>query len=128
VRGVAQYKLLDDPLVSGFQSGLRFSDGRVKPAYAAYRMPLWVTPDGTSRLRVYGQLRPLAPGASAVVELQNAPLVGGVFTTVQRIGVRSRDNAFVRKVPRFEGRFRLAWLPPGGGLPLLSREARIPTP
>jgi hypothetical protein len=128
VRTVAQYKLLDDPLVSGFQSGLRFSDGRAKPAYTAYRLPVWVTPVGTSRVRVYGQVRPLARGASATVELQNAPLAGGVFTTVGRIAVRTRNNAFVRTVPRFEGRFRLAWTPPGGGPPLLSRAARIPPP
>ena len=128
VRTVAQYKLLDDPVVAGFQSGLRFSDGRPKPAYGAYRLPLWVTPDGASRLRVYGQVRPLGRGARGVVELQNAPLAGGGFITVERIAVRTRTNAFVRKVPRFEGRFRLVWTPPPGGPPLLSREARIPPP
>jgi hypothetical protein len=127
VRTVAQYKLLDDPIVSGFQSGLRFSDGRAKPAYDAYRLPLWVTTDGISRLRVYGQVRPLPAGASAIVELQNAPLAGGVFTTVERLAVRSANNTFVRSVPRFEGRFRLLWTPPAGP-PLLSREARIPLP
>jgi len=124
VRTVAQYKLLDDPDVGGFQSGLRFTDGRPKPAYDAYRLPLWITPKGASRLRVYGQLRPLAAGATAHVELQNAPLAGGVFQTVARLGVSSRNNAFLRTVPRFEGRFRLRWTP-AGGPPLLSREARI---
>jgi hypothetical protein len=125
VRTVAQYKLLDDPVVSGFQSGLRFSDGRPKPAHNAYRLPLWVTRKGAARLRVYGQVRPAAAGATTRVELQNAPLVGGEFRTVARFTVRSRNNAFLRTVPRFEGRFRLRWTPPDGGTPLLSREAGV---
>ncbi|HTE58947.1 MAG TPA: hypothetical protein VK631_01270 [Solirubrobacteraceae bacterium] len=125
VRTVAQYKLIDDPIVSSFQSGVRFVDGRPKPAYGAYRLPLWVARKGPARLRVYGQVRPLAPGATARVELQNAPLAGGAFTTVARLTVRSANNAFLRTVPRFEGRFRLRWTPPDGGAPLLSREARI---
>jgi hypothetical protein len=125
VHTVAQYKLADDPVVSGFQSGLRFSDGRAKPAYAAYRIPLWVTPKGAGRLRIYGQLRPLAPGARARVELQNAPLAGGAFATVATLAVRSGNGTFLRTVPRFEGRFRLRWTPPGGGPPLFSRTALI---
>jgi hypothetical protein len=108
VHTVAQYKLVDDPIVSGFQSGLRFADGRPKPAYAAYRLPLWVSAKGVSRLRVYGQARTLAPGATAQLALQNAPLAGGVFTTVATFTVRSA-RPFVRTIPRFEGRFRLVW-------------------
>jgi hypothetical protein len=125
VQTVAQYKLVDDPLLSGFQSGLRFADGRPKPAYDAYRLPLWITRKGASRLRVYGQVRPLAPGAATLVELQNAPLAGGAFRTVARLSVRSGNNTFLRTVSRFEGQFRLRWTPPGGGPPLVSREARI---
>ena len=125
VRTVAQYKLLDDTAPGGFQSGVRFADGRPKPSYDAYRLPLWIAALGTSRLRVYGQLRPLAPRAAARVELQNAPLGAGAFRTVATFSVRSRTNAFLRTVPRFEGRFRLVWTPPAGGPALLSREAAI---
>ncbi len=108
VQGVAQYKLADDPIVSGFQSGLRFSDGRLKPSYAAYQLPLWVSAKGATRLRVYGQVRPLAAGATARLELQNAPLGDGVFTTVATFTARS-GRPFLRTIPRFEGRFRLVW-------------------
>ena len=59
VRAVAQYKLVDEASLSSFQSGLRFVDGRAKPAYDAYRLPIWVSGRG-SRLRVYGQVRPAA--------------------------------------------------------------------
>jgi hypothetical protein len=124
VQTVAQYKLADDPVVSGFQSGLRFSDGGLKPSYAAYRMPVWVSARGAARLRVYGQLRPLPRGAPARVELQNASLGDGAFTTIAMFAVRSPNGTFLRTIPRFEGRFRLRWTPPGGA-PLLSRSALI---
>jgi hypothetical protein len=123
VRTVAQYKLVDDPVVSSFQSGVRFTDRRPKPAYDAYRLPLWIARKGAARLRVYGQVRPLAPGAATRVELQNAPLGGGAFRTVATLAVGS--HPFLRTVPRFEGRFRLAWTPPDGGPPLYSRAATI---
>jgi hypothetical protein len=109
IRTVAQYKLDDDPVVSSFQSGLRFWDGVPKPSYDAYRLALWVSRRGDSRLRVYGQLRPLAPGARAAVELQNAPLGRGAFRTVETFTVRSRNGTFLRTIDRREGRFRLQW-------------------
>jgi hypothetical protein len=122
VRTVSNYKLIDEKDDASFQSGLQYLDGSVKPAWAAWRLPLWVAPRGTSRLWVYGQLRPAAPGLQTAVELQNAPLGAGDFQTVQTIPVKSRTNAFLVSVPRREGRWRLHWLVPGGG-EIFSREA-----
>jgi hypothetical protein len=124
VHTVAQYKLADDPAVSGFQSGLRFADGRPKASYDAYRLPLWVSGKGVGRLRVYGQLRTLPPGATARVELLNAPLGDGVFVPVATFAVRS-DRPFARSIPRYEGRFRLRWTPPGAPAAVQSRTALI---
>ena len=109
VRAVAQYKLVDDPALSSFQSGLRYVDGRAKPAYAAYRLPIWV-----SGRRLYGQVRPARNGSRQVVELQRRR--GGRFATVRRVVVRSRRGHFVLRVRR--GVWRLRW----NGL--VSREAR----
>jgi hypothetical protein len=61
----SQYPLVDDELTGegvlrfgGFQSGLRFRDGRVKPAvYEAYRRPLWVRDLGRGRVSVFGGVR-----------------------------------------------------------------------
>ena len=58
VRAVAQYKLVDEAPLSSFQSGLRFLDGRAKPAYDAYQLPIWVSGRGVAAAR----LRPGAPG------------------------------------------------------------------
>jgi len=118
VRAVAQYKLIDEAALSSFQSGLRFLDGRAKPAYDAYRLPIWVSGRG-SRLRVYGQVRPAPERTPQAVEVQNRPARGGAFTTVATVTVRSRRGQFVARVPRRGGVWRLRW----NGL--TSREAQV---
>ena len=47
--------------IASFQSGVRFTDRLPKPAYDAYRLPLWITRKGAIRAGVddYG----LIPGA-----------------------------------------------------------------
>ena len=118
MRAVAQYKLSDEPVLSSFQSGLRFFDGRAKPAYDAYRLPIWVSGRG-SRLRVYGQVRPAPDSTPQVVQIQNRPPSGGAFTTVKTLTVRSRRGQFLTRVPKRAGVWRLQW----NGLS--SREARV---
>jgi hypothetical protein len=118
VRAVAQYKLVDEPSLSSFQSGLRFIDGRAKPAYDAYRLPIWVSGRG-SRLRVYGQVRTAADSTPQVVQIQNRPPSGGPFTTVTTLTVRSRKGHFLTRVPKRPGVWRLQW----DGL--TSREAQV---
>ena len=61
----SQYLLLDDPARpgsmatkwSGFQTGLRFSDGRRKSAYNAYRFPIVVKKRGAG-VSIWGRVRP----------------------------------------------------------------------
>jgi hypothetical protein len=117
VRSVAQYKLIDEAALSSFQSGLRFINGRAKPAYDAYRLPVWVSGRGSS-LRVYGQVRPAPDSTPQVVQIQNRPRRGGAFTTVKTVTVRSRKGQFLTRVRRRAGVWRLQW----NGL--TSREAR----
>jgi len=107
-RAVAQYKLVDEAALSSFQSGLRFVDGRAKPAYGAYRLPIWVSGRG-SRLRVYGQVRPAPDSTPQVVQIQSAPRRGGAFTTVKTLTVRSRKGQFLARVERRPGVWRLVW-------------------
>ena len=61
VRAVAQYELYDAEAVLSFNTGLitcRESCGaRRKPAYAAYRLPLYVVASGRSKIRVFGWAR-----------------------------------------------------------------------
>ena len=61
----SQYLLIDDPARaggaavkwSGFQTGLRFADGRRKGAYNAYRFPIVVKKRG-SGVSIWGRVRP----------------------------------------------------------------------
>jgi hypothetical protein len=120
VRSVAQYELVDEAVMASFQSGLRFLDGRAKPAYDAYRLPLWVSGRGSRRsLRVYGQVRPAPDSTPQVVRIQVRRPRGAAFATVRTVTVRSRRGQFVVRVPRRAGVWRLAW----GGL--VSREGRV---
>jgi hypothetical protein len=123
VRAVAQYEMRDEASLSAFQSGLRFNDGRLKPSWAAYRLPLWVARRG-SKVLVWGQLRPAADGAVEQVDIQNAPTANGTFTSVKTVAVRSRKGFFNMKLPKRSGVWRVSWTPSTGGGAILSRVAR----
>src|SRR5690606_16411204 len=42
----------------GFESGLRLANGRRKPAYAGFRLPLVVQRSGRTGVRFWGKVRP----------------------------------------------------------------------
>jgi hypothetical protein len=110
VHTVAQYKIVDDQNIgSGFQMGLRlFATGAAKPAYAAYRLPIWVSGKGAN-VTVYGQLRPAANGTAQSVDIQNAASSGAAFKTVQTVPVTSANGIFTAQVPNAGGVWRLSW-------------------
>lgn len=68
VRNVTQYEWRDEPLktasngtnpFASWQSGLRYADGRPKPALAVFPNPFWVDVRRGSRVaRLWGQVRP----------------------------------------------------------------------
>jgi hypothetical protein len=118
VKSVAQYKLVDDESLASFQTGLRFVDGRAKPGYEAWRLPVWVSRRGR-RLTVYGQVRPAEPRAAGAVAIQFATRRGRPFRTVKTVNVRSLRGHFRTTIARRGGVFRLAWQG------LTSRTARV---
>ena len=124
VKSVAQYKLVDDQNQASFQTGLKyFGTQKKKPGYAAYRLPIWVGRKGGS-LRVYGQLRPAAAGATEQVEVQRKAGKGG-WTTVKTVTVKSATGQFVTRTGRKSGVWRLRWTPSSGGDTLTSRVADV---
>jgi len=64
VAALAQYLLVDDTALSGFQSGLVAASGRAKPSLDEFRLPLAVRRDGRTAL-LWGLVRP-ADGATRV--------------------------------------------------------------
>ncbi|HET6550077.1 MAG TPA: hypothetical protein VFG79_16560, partial [Solirubrobacter sp.] len=109
VRTVAQYKIVDDQSISAFQMGLRrFAGSEPKPAYAAYRLPIWVKKRKGGTVTVYGQARPAPNGVPTTVDVQNAPS-GNSFSTVATVPVTSANNTFTVKLPNTGGQWRLRW-------------------
>jgi hypothetical protein len=120
IASTMQY-LLSDPSIGltpasdgGFSSGLEFSDGRAKPAYAAYRLPLYLPVTSTRRgraLEVWGCVRPsryaiLDSGETQTAQVQFARSPSTRFTTVKTITVTDPDSCY------FDVRIKL----PGSGL------------
>jgi len=119
VKSFSQYLLSDDrprpgnraARYSGFESGLRHSDGRTKPAYAAFRLPLAVQSYGRSDV-LWGRARP-AKGRTKVTIL-HSPGKGEPFEELRTLETNSR-GVFGLKAPHRSGqRYRVRWAAPDG--------------
>ena len=78
VTAFSQYLLRDsDPTgpksYGGFESGLRFADGRPKPSLPAFRLPMAVRRTG-SKVSIWGLVRPAAPAPLAGL-IPSAPVL-----------------------------------------------------
>ncbi len=80
LRSYSQYLLYDDPpregvdekaVWSGFQTGVRFTDGRRKPAWAAFRLPIVVHRAGRG-VKIWGRVRPGEGVRTVAMELRRA--------------------------------------------------------
>lgn len=115
VKSFSQYLLRDDQpragpkyaRYSGFESGLKRSDGRPKPAYEAFRLPLAARRAG-SRDSLWGRVRP-AGGQTTVTILGER---GDDWVEVAQRLTNSR-GVFAFKVAHHK-RFRLRWTRPDG--------------
>jgi hypothetical protein len=64
VRSFSQYLMRDDADIGGFQTGLRYADGRAKPGYRGFELPL-VAQRRSRGAALWGLVRP-APGVTTV--------------------------------------------------------------
>ncbi len=129
-----QYLLSDPPIRplasgdGGFATGLEFSDGREKPSYAAYRLPLYLPVTRVRRgrgLEVWGCVRParyaiLDTGSPQSAEIQFAPRGGGGYRTLQTVLVGDPDNCYfdVRVAVPSSGTVRLTYTYPSDSIGL----------
>jgi hypothetical protein len=88
VRSFAQYPLVDDRgTVAGFQSGLRFHNGKAKPfVWAAFQRPFFARYSG-SHVELFGGIR-AEPGARVTVQTRNGPKAK--WRTVRTVTLNSR--------------------------------------
>jgi hypothetical protein len=123
VRGLSQYLLRDDPGLQGFQSGLRFVDGRPKPSHRDYPFPIFAERRGAFAT-VFGQLRVAPNGARIPVQVQVRLGGRGQFRTVRTVTTNSKGFVAVRVASR-SGTWRLS-VPASPAVPggRVSREAQ----
>jgi hypothetical protein len=129
IRSYDQYLLTDAPSVAGkigFDTGLVFANGKAKPTFFAYRMPIYLpitTAAANAPLEVWGCARP-APDAAETspptraqrVQIEFRPAAGGRFAPVRSVTLPRSSCYFNVTVPfRRSGTVRLRWSPPGGG-------------
>jgi hypothetical protein len=121
VKSVAQYELYDDTRDGAFQTGLRLAGGRRKPAWFAYRLPIFVTHSGRTHVKVFGQVR---PAGSRRVAIQRKATPKAAWKTVARVSVNSSGYLY-RRLHGRGGSWRLEWSPATGSSALHSRTARV---
>jgi hypothetical protein len=101
----AQYLLNDPPTISGvglFASGLSFSDGKPKPAFNAYRLPLWMPKQSVSRsasTEIWGGARPAVFGfvqdkTPQSVQIQEQANASAPWTTLATETVNKTNGYF----------------------------------
>ena len=115
VRSVSQYELYDVPSPDDFNTGLRFSDGEPKPAWAAFRMPLVVTKLKPNAIEVWGMVRPAFGRTRPEIAI-----AGGVFAGAVVGRPLTNDRGYYRFTVRRPGasklRLRASWTAPSGEL------------
>jgi hypothetical protein len=134
VRTLSQFLLQDSPPAAGgsfvasiggtFQTGLEFRGGRHKPAFDAYRFPVYLPSPSIARghtLLVWGLVRLAAYGTSQNVQIQWRRKRGTYRTIATVADDGARGYVYVRiRVPG-TGQIRLAWTRPGTSQTVYSR-------
>jgi hypothetical protein len=125
-----RYKPRDFSYWDTFQTGLLFANGRAKPAYAAYRLPIWLPSAHVrrgSRVFVWGQLRS-APrtGAPQQALIQWRGGSRGGYRTLARVTVANAGGFLTARVrpPAGSGVLRILWQP-ARGRAVVSRDAGV---
>lgn len=137
VRAFSQFLLVDDRPKSGekvgsvaywstFQTGLIDFNGRPKPAYAAYRIPLWlpVARHG-SRVAVWGQVRLAPRNTIQTATLEYAP-AGQPFAALRVLQTANAEGFILAhvRIPQ-AGSVRLTWENPTNHRLYRSRTVRV---
>lgn len=123
----SQFLLADSVSKQQFQTGLVQRSGRLKPAYGAYRTPIWVpnTLARGGRVRVWGLFRPGRREGVRTASIQFAPF-GRPFGTVATASA-ARGRGYVDRtirIPR-SGYVRLAWRDPASRSTAYSRGVAV---
>jgi hypothetical protein len=138
VRSLTQFLLFDDHPNTGFRrgsraywgppaTGLEFTNGTPKPAYDAYRIPVWVpSTHRSSRLMIWGQLRPANHGELQTGVIEFRRRAGERWKSVRVVQTANPRGFFIAHVSiRSAGMIRVALFDPHGDDVDYSRTVRI---
>lgn len=123
VAALTQFQMKDDPprrhlgaadprYWGTYQAGLRFSSGRAKPAYEAYRLALDAPPRVApgQPLRLWGLVRAAPNGDSTQVQLEHkAPGADRYVPVGDPVFVYDPRGYFETEPPRMTGSWRYRW-------------------
>ncbi|HZO35276.1 MAG TPA: hypothetical protein VFB41_00225 [Solirubrobacteraceae bacterium] len=116
VKGFSQYLLRDDDpgtgsdRYGGFESGLRFADGRAKISYRSFPVPLVALRTSTTKVSLWGLARPAGRQTKVTV-------LAGRGSSFTRYATYTTDahGYFTKSVPYTKNReYRLRWTSPEG--------------
>jgi hypothetical protein len=118
VRSFSQYLMADDPKraselnpYAGFESGLRTSKGKKKPAYKAFRLPLAVENYGASDV-LWGLVR--QNRAKTAVTIQVDPPGKRKWRTLRTVATTGTGVYALRVAHKKGQRYRVKWTSPAG--------------
>jgi hypothetical protein len=112
----SQYLMSDDPpradgyRYGGFESGLRSSDGKPKPAYEGFRLPLAVEVYGANDV-LWGLVRPQRAVSSVTIERKPK---GKAWRTLKKLNTTSTGVYALKTTHRNGQTYRVKWTSPSG--------------
>jgi hypothetical protein len=108
----SQYLMRDDARTGrglggfgGFESGLKYHNGRRKPAYDGFRLPLVVTRKAHGRVAIWGHVRPATGRTTAVVQVAD----GHGWRKLKTVRTDRRGYFHFRSSNRKGRTWRLTW-------------------
>ena len=101
-----QYRPSERLYWATYQTGLRFHDGRKKPAYEAYRLPLL----RLDRHRFWGMVRPASYDSDLTVQIEHRGPGGGRWRPIAERRITNPRGYFTFRLqfPK-RGEYRIAW-------------------
>jgi hypothetical protein len=112
---------------TSFQMGLQLDNLKLKPAYGAFRIPIWLPqPQHAGRVVVWGQLRPANHGGTQVGTIEFQRLGSRSFMTLRTVATRNREGFFLihAAIPA-AGYVRISWRNPATRTVYYSRSVRV---
>lgn len=111
----SQYLLRDDDNTpdgrhGGFETGLRFANGKAKPSLAGFRLPLAARVRKDRRISIWGMARPAT--SATTVQLQVSS--GSGFRLLRTVQTDARGSFTITTSGSAKTRWRLRWAAPDG--------------